>query len=561
MMAENDIEKKLAAPLADFNAAVEAIDDDEAFVDLELDIKPSTYEEKVDRLIYWGSILRRDGKVEKGNDLALTRGSALVLDLGMVNLHNEWLYSDEDGQPRKINIDRIAGCYTAYSPLVGLDVLDLADGAQRIDYTGKRVCGNKTLCAHCDGVEAQRDEKKADLAIKYAEAQGYDVVLTTFTAPHTDKTDDLWFVKAMNKAHRAALKDKKYRRFIQKYGIIDLEVGNEEKGLKAIPHLRGLECMLAGQNGSHYHFHETDFIDVGDEDREAVAAKMRALLRELWEKYAVKYGLVPAEELDPVGFAKFHEKCFKLDLAKTKEDKKKAAEYVSKLTGWKSSVYSWSLASEMTRSGRKKSKGDGLTYFELVAKIMMFDAPKYRRARGKSKEKAKAVLDRDVAICCKYAGATWHRQKFDVSPGLQSWIDAADDHADEVKERETLAGFDPMQWAFVLDYGLTKHIKAAVLAGGGEGVARLSEWFNTHGLGHLHSALEVMELREAEERKREVKAAERAMRSGAAERRELVEELLAIAEAKKKAEEELEKDRAVTDLFYNIENKPRAAGG
>lgn len=518
--------------------------------DFDLDAAAVSFVEKVKKIAYWGTILRRDGRAGKGNDLALSRISALILDVAQVNEHPEWLATNQTtGEPHRVNVERIARCYTAYSEAVGIDLVTHGDGARRVDFTGKRVCENKRACAHCARVEGEKSNRKAKKAIGYAEKQGYRVAMATFTAPHNEKTDDRVFVRAMGLSFRAVLKHKRYRKFVQQYGITDLEV------VQAIPYIKGFEAMLGGKHGTHYHYHVVFIYQCAGAVPAAVDAEFESLLRDLWAKYAVKFGLVQPEESDPRGYADFMQHGLRFDPA-YKNGADKLADYATKMGAWKESVCQWSLSEELTGIYRKHSKGAGYTYFELCAKIAFYDVIRYIKARGKAKAAAEAALRHDIEICARYIAAAWRRRAVDFSNGLQSWVEAMPDAGDEVAEKETLGGFEAWQWQYILDLGLVSHVKKAIVSGGGEAVARLSEWFAARGMGQLRNALQIAELRDAEARKRELKWV---IKHG--ESRAALNDFLAARAEKEKARESAPFKQL--ELFQDVPPAQRrgAAGG
>ena len=478
----------------------------EKFVDAEIAAPKSAaaFDKNISALAYWGKILLRDIKDGWVNDIALSRVAYIVLSMGNPDLHEEWApVHTKTGEKHKINIERIGKCYSAYSELLGFDVVYNEDGdPAAVKITGHRACENETLCARCGRVAAKKNEEKINAILDFSHEHNYKSFMLTLTAPHSMDTDDRVFVHRLGDAWRRIVKCKPYKRLRHKYGVCAGEVG--KFGLDPeMPFVKAFEETIGGPSGGHYHYHLL-FVympPAGVSEFDALK-EIREVFSELWQTYAVKVGLVLSEAADPIGWKHFVRRG--VDLRRVK-DKDEAAAYVSKIDRWDRTLREWSAAKELTFNVVKQGHGGGYTPNELLLKIALHDVPAYYKARRHGRGPAAlAALWRDILCYLRFAMATWRRKNVDFSNGLKSWIEIQNaKKPKESAESETVCGMHAEGWEYIRKLGLIPHVKAVVLAGPEE-ILKLSDHLEKLGFGALVSGVEVADLREKESRKREL---------------------------------------------------------
>lgn len=469
-------------------------------------------------LKYWARLGRKKILRDVKPKFELSRVAGIIME--MVNPQKnfpEWIPSksrkkvlvfDENNnlvqvpEKHKIKTERLLNCGRQYSTEVGIEahVSPKTGEVKRVGHSGRLMCNLPHACAICAGIESVKDTKKTARILRYASKQDYDVIFSTLTAPHTKYTRDLEFVEQLLLCLRLMRKDPKFEELRDKYGIEDLEVGATVSGAD-IPYIKSFEVTLGGENGAHYHFHLLVIYDSHGKHEEAYE-DMTASLHELWDKYAVRVGLVAAEDVDPVGFEKFHETGFyacRADI-NDKDSREKTAAYITKLDSWGDLAENWGAAAEISGGVHKLAKGVGYAPFEMLTKIIVSDIPELENAKTEEEIKAaKRELWDDMLAWVRYICASWKKKIVDFSNGLASWddVEEAEDAAFEEKlEKITVGALDEMQYSYLYNLGLVPYIKPLFMKLGIEGGKKeLNGFLRAHNLGECHSAEELAVIR------------------------------------------------------------------
>lgn len=558
----------------------------------------------IDGLKYWAKLGRKkilhDGdakfelsKVRDGDaKFELSKVAGIILNIvDPEKNHPEWiavksrkttLVFDENKnlieipEKHKIQTERILDCCKASSRRIGIEayVDEETDKPESVGHSGRLRCNLPHACAVCADIEGGKAMKKVNRILRHADAQGFDAMFATLTGPHTRYTNDLKFVSQLLQGIQFLKNDEGFKALRKKYGIIDLRVGVTKSGAE-IPYIRAFEVTLVGANGAHYHFHLLIIYDAHGLHEEAFA-DMKESLRAIWEKCAIKAGLVDSD--DQVGLENFRENGFfacRADIH-DKDSREKTASYITKLDSRKKLAKEWATEAKKNGGVYKLPKNVGYAPFETLTKIIVSDIPSLESAKTEKEIKdAKRELWNDMLAWTRYICATIGKRIVDYSNGLTSWDEAQakEDGALEKKLKKIVVGaLDNMQYNYLYSLGLVPYVKTLFMERGIEGGKKaLNELLQSRGLGECHSAEELAKVREEEaerlftarmemkerrkwQREQEQKAKEKA-RAEAKARKHAEKE----AERERKREErERKKARAPVEIFtYSL----KTAGG
>ena len=237
-------------------------------------------------------------------------------------------------------------------------------------FGGLMVCGSVWTCPVC---AAKITEKKAKIITDTIQAHtnaGGDVLLITFTAPHTakDRLDDL--LKCFKAAESGFAKTKAVVRIKEEIGFIEP--------------IKSLEITYGQKNGWHPHSHQLWFVDRGVDVEE-----LKRRLFPQWAKYCVKRGLEEPNFLHG------------LDIRKGLD----AGEYIAKM--------GWNAGREVAKGHTKKAGADRYAPFDLLEDYLASES-------DWSKDRFQ-----------EYAKATFGSQYISRFPKLQSLYEINDDKSDE----------------------------------------------------------------------------------------------------------------------------------
>lgn len=236
-------------------------------------------------------------------------------------------------------------------------------------FQGLQTCALPWLCSVCAPKIAERRAAEIEGAMTICKAQGGQVLMPTFTAPHTrlDRLADT--LDAIIKARRLMSSMRRYKQ---------LQASLSVKG-----RVIATEITHGESNGWHPHFHELWFFEHAGVD---VLALELDLYR-LWRDACVKCGLGEPSRAHGVKV----------------QDGSRAAQYVSKM-GSKE----WGLADEISKASAKGGRNGSRSAWELLDCYMDPEAtPQHqKRAEGLFRE---------------YAEATKGRRQLVWTPGLKKF--------------------------------------------------------------------------------------------------------------------------------------------
>jgi len=293
-------------------------------------------------------------------------------------------------------------CHRGLVPLILPDgkrlqrnLVDVWKKEQNFSYGGLFTCGSVWICPVCAAKISNHRRMEMNKALTVAESKGLQVLHLTLTAPHHlgESLEDL--IEKMSKALRLMFHRKPWKRLKLALGL---------KGT-----IRALENPHSWSNGWHVHFHELLiceklFCDI----------HLREIKKDIfnqWLSACLTAGLQAPSEFNGV------------DLA----DGRSAGDYIGK----------WGVEDEMTKAHIKKGRGDSLSAFQFLDKILEGDL----RYEPLFKEHAKAMKGRNQLV--------WSR-------GLREYLKMEEELTDEKiaesqeSESELFAQIPLEVWAVIL---------------------------------------------------------------------------------------------------------------
>ena len=265
-------------------------------------------------------------------------------------------------------------------------------------------CSNVWLCPLCASKIQSRRTEEVETAIKWAEANGLQVVMFTHTASHKANYALKDFGIRFQKAYRGTMK--------QVYRLRKLY---EEGNIKAV------EFTFSEANRWHKHFHVLSFLK-----KECDVDEYYKLLQKAWEKQCAKVGLLDTSNEKAVKDFRLH------GLDMTKGAQESLARYTNK------SASEWTISDEMTKSVLKIGKNkEHMTPFQMVVEIATTKDMNYRY--------------RLIDAFFEYALYTKGLHQIDWSNGLKEKVGLKDLTDEELMDEENddaeyIAGLTVAHW-------------------------------------------------------------------------------------------------------------------
>lgn len=265
-------------------------------------------------------------------------------------------------------------------------------------------CSNVWLCPLCASKIQTRRTEEVETAIKWAEANGLQVVMFTHTASHKANYALKEFGVRFQKAYRGTMK--------QVYRLRKLY---EEGNIKAV------EFTFSEANRWHKHFHVLSFLK-----KECDVDEYYKLLQKAWEKQCAKVGLLDTSNEKAVKDFRLH------GLDMTKGAQESLARYTNK------SASEWTISDEMTKSVLKIGKNkEHMTPFQMVVEIATTKDMNYRY--------------RLIDAFFEYALYTKGLHQIDWSNGLKEKVGLKDLTDEELMDEENddaeyIAGLTVAHW-------------------------------------------------------------------------------------------------------------------
>lgn len=280
---------------------------------------------------------------------------------------------------------RIAACHS--NPIKNATTIDVwakQGVALPGHFQGLQTCSLSWLCAVCSPKIAERRSSEIEYAMTVCKAQGGQVLMPTFTAPHGRKDPLIETLDLLKKALRSMSMSRRYKQLQKRLGVEGRIIATE------ITH--------GEANGWHPHFHELWFFERAGVDLAALELE----LFQMWHAACLKFGLgAPSRKHGVVV-----------------QDGSRAAQYVSKM-GHKE----WTLADEISKASSKGGRKGSRSAWELLDCMIDPDAtPQHqKRAEGLFRE---------------YAEATKGRRQLSWSPGLKKRYVIAEMNDEELCAQE-----------------------------------------------------------------------------------------------------------------------------
>ena len=303
-----------------------------------------------------------------------------------------------------------------------------------VHYGGLATCGSVWTCPVCAARVSQQRREEVQGAMDQHRAQGGEVLLVTFTAPHTRDDDLAPWLAAFSDALQRTKRGNPWARIRDR--------------IRLVGSIRAMECTWGEANGWHPHVHELWFTEPGV-DRESLEAQ----LFERWRTMAAKAGLpepTPAHGVTVQGGGQ-------------------ADAYLTKW-GLEPSRATWTAADEVAAGQAKVAAGGRYTPWDFLRACAA--APKGHHPRM-------------AGLFRRYAEAFRGRQQLVWSKGLKDRFgveDQADEDvaaAAEEPPAEVLAVLYPVHWRKVMAEGAREDLLDLAEGRGFEGVRR---WFELRGM-------------------------------------------------------------------------------
>lgn len=314
---------------------------------------------------------------------------------------------------------RIAACH-AY-PIKGstrVEVWAKQGAALPGHFVGLQTCALSWLCAICAPKIGERRASEIESAMTICKAQGGQVLMPTFTAPHQRKDSLVETLAGIKKALRSMGQSRRYRQLQDRLAVAG--------------RITSTEITHGEANGWHPHFHELWFFERAGVNLVALESELYAM----WRKACLKAGLGEPSRKHGV----------------VVQDGSRAAQYVSKM-GDKE----WGLADEIAKASSKGGRGGSRSAWQLLD--CMADP-----------EATPAHQNRAAALFREYAEATKGRQQLAWSPGLKKRYAIVDMNDEElcaqVEEDSVLIAKIPLDaWRAIRRLKMQAHILNAVQYG------------------------------------------------------------------------------------------------
>ena len=314
---------------------------------------------------------------------------------------------------------RIAACHA--HPVKGATTVDVwakQGVALPGHFQGLQTCALSWLCSVCAPKIAERRSAEIEYAMTVCKAQGGQVLMPTFTAPHQRKDALAETLDRIKKALRSMGQSRRYREMQDRLAVAGRIIATE------ITH--------GEANGWHPHFHELWFFERAGVN----LVDLEAELYVMWRKACLKVGLGEPSRKHGV----------------VVQDGSRAAQYVSKM-GDKE----WGLADEIAKASSKGGRGGSRSAWQLLD--CMIDP-----------EATPAHQKRAEALFREYAEATKGRRQLAWSQGLKKRYAIVDMNDEElcaqVEEDSVLIAQIPLDaWRAIRLQKMQAHVLNAVQFG------------------------------------------------------------------------------------------------
>ena len=272
---------------------------------------------------------------------------------------------------------------------------------------GTAHCDNLHICPSCSSrvLNARADE--IEQMQELAHNRGYELVMFTFTMPHSkrDMLKDL--IKQLKNAYKILSGTYKYRQILESLGN-HLENANGERVWGKIKSIE----ITYGVHGWHPHFHVIIIID-----KNAPVQDYEKEISELWLKALQSVGVAKssrsAEDVRKHGFT----------ITKSPDPRYVSKEMSVNINGFGTSKKS-DIAKEMTGQNNKKGRADGsITPFEILVKQIenLDDMKKFNKY---------------LLLWIEYVCATFQLKKITWSPGLKSFFGIGEKSDEDIIDEE-----------------------------------------------------------------------------------------------------------------------------
>lgn len=263
---------------------------------------------------------------------------------------------------------RIAACHA--NPVKNATTVDVwakQGAALPGHFQGLQTCALSWLCPVCAPKIAERRSGEIEAAMTICKAQGGQVLMPTFTAPHKRKDALVETLDRIKKALRSMGMSRKYK---QLQGRLSVE-----------GRITATEITHGEAHGWHPHFHELWFFERGGVD----LVSLESELFTMWRAACLKFGLGEPSRKHGV----------------VVQDGSKAAQYVSKL-----GAKEWGLADEIAKASSKGGRAGSRSAWQLLDCMIDPEATPVHQKRAE-------------ALFREYAEATKGRRQLAWSQGLK----------------------------------------------------------------------------------------------------------------------------------------------
>lgn len=276
---------------------------------------------------------------------------------------------------------RIAACHS--NPIKNAKTVDVwakQGVALPGHFQGLQTCALSWLCSVCAPKIAERRSTEIEYAMTVCNAQGGQVLMPTFTAPHQRKDSLDQTLDRIKSALRSMGMSRRYKQL--------------QDRLHVQGRITATEITHGEANGWHPHFHELWFFERAGVN----LVDLESELFTMWHAACLKFGLgAPSRKHGVVV-----------------QDGSRAAHYVSKM-GDKE----WGLADEIAKASSKGGRGGSRSAWQLLD--CMIDP-----------EATPAHQKRAEGLFREYAEATKGRRQLSWSPGLKKRYAIADMNDEEL---------------------------------------------------------------------------------------------------------------------------------
>lgn len=262
-------------------------------------------------------------------------------------------------------------------------------------YGGLISCGRTWECPVCASKISQRRRDELSTALEQWRSMGYQLLLVTYTFPHTqfDNLSDL--LKKQDKARVSMNGQRVYKEILKAHSVIG--------------RVRALE-ITHGFNGWHPHIHEIWFVQ--SQSTQVLQDAINTRIFDLWSDSCVKHGLKRPNFEHGIDV----------------RDGSYASVYISK----------WGIEDEITKANSKEGKGQSRNPFQFLDSYILGD-----KQAG--------------ALYVEYVNAFKGKRQLVWTKGLKN-IFKLDEKTDEEIAAEQddkalrLGNLTMEQWAFILSY-------------------------------------------------------------------------------------------------------------